>query len=63
METINPASGEVITRVAACGSEDVDLTVDIARKTFDQGSWSHKHPAERKAIIIQLANVDRARPE
>jgi gamma-glutamyl-gamma-aminobutyraldehyde dehydrogenase len=57
METINPATGEVMTRVAACGAEDVDLTVDIARKTFDQGSWSRKHPAERKAIIIQLAKL------
>jgi gamma-glutamyl-gamma-aminobutyraldehyde dehydrogenase len=57
METINPATGEVMTRVAACGPEDVDLTVDIARKTFDQGSWSRKHPAERKAIIIQLAKL------
>ncbi len=57
METINPATGEVITRVAACGPGDVDLTVDIARKTFEQGSWSRKHPAERKEIIIQLAKL------
>ena len=57
METINPATGEVMTRVAACGAEAVDLTVDIARITFDQGSWSRKHPAERKAIIIQLAKL------
>ncbi len=57
METINPATGKFITRVAACGPEDVDLTVDIARETFDQGSWSRKHPAERKAIIIQLAKL------
>ena len=57
METINPATGEVFATVAACNSKDVDAAVIIAQKAFDDGEWSKKHPNERKAIIIKLADL------
>ncbi len=57
METINPATGEVFATVAACNSKDVDAAVIIAQQAFDDGEWSKKHPNERKAIIIKLADL------
>jgi gamma-glutamyl-gamma-aminobutyraldehyde dehydrogenase len=57
METLNPATGEILATVAACGSDDVNHAVEVARKAFDGGSWSRKHPTERKAILIQFADL------
>jgi len=56
-DTINPATGEVLTKIAACGAEDIDLAVEKARKAFDQGVWSRLHPTERKAIMIQWVKL------
>ena len=57
--SLNPATGEVLTEVAACGAEDIDLAVSKAREAFDSGVWSRRHPAERKAILIRLAKLMR----
>lgn len=38
-ETIDPRTGEVITRVAEGDKEDVDLAVKAARAAFDHGPW------------------------
>lgn len=50
-ETVNPATGQVIAQVSACGSEDVDKAVAAARRAFDEGTWNALHPAERKEIL------------
>ncbi|NMF96910.1 aldehyde dehydrogenase [Aromatoleum toluolicum] len=55
--TLNPATGEVLTEVAACGSEDVDLAVQAARRAFNAGVWSGLAPAERKAIMKRFADL------
>ncbi len=57
LRTVNPATGEEITRFAACGKEDVDLAVDIARKTFESGVWSKMHPSERKKIFLKFVGL------
>ena len=57
METINPATGDVLATVAACGAEDVDAAVIVAQQAFDSGKWSRLHPNERKEIIIKLASL------
>ena len=59
METINPATGEVLATVAACDSADVDAAVIIAQQAFDEGKWSRLHPNERKKIIIRPTSVTR----
>jgi gamma-glutamyl-gamma-aminobutyraldehyde dehydrogenase len=53
-ESINPATGKVLTKIAACGEEDVDYAVKKARQAFDSGVWSRMHPSERKEILIKL---------
>ena len=41
--TVNPATGEALAEVAACGAEDVDLAVAKAREAFEDGRWSRLH--------------------
>ena len=36
-DTLNPATGTVIAKIAACGAEDVDLAVAKARDAFEDG--------------------------
>ncbi|MEM7318154.1 MAG: aldehyde dehydrogenase, partial [Pseudomonadota bacterium] len=56
-ETVNPASGEKLTDIAACGAQDVDLAVEKAREAFDDGRWSRLHPSERKDALIRLCKL------
>ena len=56
-DTINPANGEVLARVPACGAADVEAAVASARKAFEGGSWSGLHPSARKAILLKLADL------
>ena len=43
---MNPATGKVLTKVAACDKEDVDRAVKAARAAFDKGTWANMAPAE-----------------
>ncbi|MDI5933149.1 aldehyde dehydrogenase [Halomonas kalidii] len=56
-DTLNPATGELLTRVAACDGTDVDLAVQAARRAFEAGVWSGLAPAERKAIMQRFADL------
>lgn len=58
--TINPATGAVLTQVAACAAEDVDLAVRAARRRFEEGSWSRMAPAGRKRVLLRLAELIRS---
>ncbi|WP_027256205.1 aldehyde dehydrogenase [Leisingera aquimarina] len=55
--TVNPATGEKLAEIAACGAEDVDFAVEKAREAFDDGRWSRLHPSERKDVLIRLAKL------
>jgi len=55
--TVNPATGQKLTDIAACGPEDVDFAVAKARDAFEDGRWSRLHPSERKAVLIKLAKL------
>ncbi|KJV30193.1 aldehyde dehydrogenase [Pantoea sp. SM3] len=57
LETTNPATGEILTHLAACESADVNLAVQGARRAFESGSWSQLHPGERKAVLLKLADL------
>ncbi len=56
-DTIDPATGNVLAKVAACAAEDVDFAVEKARDAFEDGRWSRLHPTERKAVLIRLAKL------
>lgn len=55
--TLNPATGKVLTEIAACDAEDVDFAVAKARDAFDDGRWRKLAPAERKETLLRLAKL------
>ncbi|HJW21986.1 MAG TPA: aldehyde dehydrogenase [Candidatus Limnocylindrales bacterium] len=55
--TENPATGQVLTHVAAGGEADVDVAVAAARRSFDDGRWSRLAPANRKKILLDVADA------
>ncbi|MEL7258251.1 MAG: aldehyde dehydrogenase family protein, partial [Pseudomonadota bacterium] len=57
METVNPATGEVLTKISTAGQKDVDFAVQKAREAFDRGEWSKAHPSERKDVLIRLCKL------
>ena len=56
-DSLNPATGEVLAQVAACGAEDVDFAVGKARDAFEEGRWSKLHPSARKTALITLTKL------
>ena len=61
-DSINPASEQVLTRVAAADKADVDRAVRAARRAYE-GVWSKLKPAERDKYIYRIARMlqERAR--
>lgn len=58
-DTINPATVEVIAKVAHCSAADVDRAVASARQSFDDGSWSRAAPEDRKSVLLRLSTLIR----
>ena len=56
-DCVNPATGQVLTKVAACDTADVDAAVKAARAAFDKGTWANMAPAQRKRIMLKLADL------
>ncbi len=56
-ETTNPATGEVLARIAACGPEDVDVAVAKAKAAFEDGRWSRLAPGARKHTLLRFADL------
>jgi phenylacetaldehyde dehydrogenase len=55
--TFNPATGEVLSNVAAGNSEDIDRAVKAAREAFENGPWSRMMASERTKLIWKLADL------
>jgi len=55
--TYNPATGEVLARVAEGDREDIDRAVKAARAAFETGRWSQLTPSERGRAIWKLADL------
>src|ERR1700691_2000140 len=70
-ETMNPATGEVLTQIPAASSADVDRAVEAARRALEDrnGAWRKVSASERGRLIWRLAdrlekNIDEfAEPE
>ena len=61
--TENPATGQPLAEVAAGDAVDIDLAVQAARRAFDDGRWSRRSPAERKAVLLGFADLLEANRE
>ena len=57
METVNPATGEVLATISTANAKDVDFAVGKAREAFDQGHWSKLHPSARKDVLIRMCKL------
>jgi len=56
-ETLNPATGEVICKVAEGDKADIDLAVKAARHALDHGPWGRMSGSERGRLIARLADA------
>jgi aldehyde dehydrogenase (NAD+) len=61
--TVNPATGEVICRVAEGDQADIDLAVKAARKAFESGPWSKMNASDRGLLMNKLADAIEANRE
>jgi phenylacetaldehyde dehydrogenase len=55
--TYNPATGDVLAKVAEGDAEDINRAVSAARAAFDTGPWTKLTPSERGRMIWKLADL------
>src|ERR1700751_1190884 len=55
--TYNPATGEVLAKVAEGDREDINRAVKAARKAFDGGPWAEMPASERGRLIWKLGDL------
>ena len=55
-ETLNPATGETIAKVAHATAKDVDMAVKAARRAVETGPWSRMDAADRGRLMYKLAD-------
>src|SRR3984957_9805893 len=58
-DTVNPATGEVLTQIAEGSNADVDRAVEAARRAFEDrnGPWRKLSASERGRLIWKLADL------
>jgi len=56
-DSIDPATGEVLARVAEGDKADIDLAVKAARRAFESGPWSKMTASERGRIIWKIGDL------
>jgi phenylacetaldehyde dehydrogenase len=62
-EAVDPATGDVLARVAAAGIPDVDAAVAAARRSFDDKRWRGLSGDERAKILWRIAELVEAHAE
>jgi len=55
--TYNPATGDVLARVAEGDTEDIDRAVKAARAAFETGPWRKMTASERGRIIWKIGDL------
>lgn len=59
----NPATGEVIARVAKGTREDAKRAIEAARHAFDESGWAEVKARERAELLWKTADLIEARAE
>lgn len=57
MPVFEPCSGEQIAVVPAANTQDVDIAVNAAQRTFKAGEWHDMSPASRERLLHRLADL------
>lgn len=55
--TINPATEEIITRIAEADTADIDAAVKSARRALEEGPWRRMTGAQRGRLLRRLADL------
>jgi acyl-CoA reductase-like NAD-dependent aldehyde dehydrogenase len=62
--TINPATGQILTSIAEADATDVDRAVKAARAAFEEGSpWRKMNSVDRTRCLLKLADLIRVNAE
>lgn len=56
-DSVNPATGDVLARVASAQAVDVDAAVISARASFGAGDWSRSSVGDRRRVLLRLAEL------
>lgn len=56
VESINPANGQVISRISIGNADDIDLAVAAARRAFE-GEWSTWKPKDRQRLFFRIQDI------
>ena len=56
-EVTNPATGNVIARVAEGDKADIDVAVQAARRAFEAGAWASMSPSDRGKMIWRIGEL------
>ncbi len=56
IDCINPATGEVIAKIAQGDAADIDNAVAAARRAFE-GEWSRWKPHDRQKLLLRLHSL------
>lgn len=62
-EIVSPRSEDVIGRVPAASTADIDAAVAAARRAFDEGEWPRLTPGERADYLTRMADAIARRQE
>ncbi len=56
-EVLSPVDGAVLTQIAEGTPADMEAAISVARAAFEDGRWSRRSPAERKKVLLKLADL------
>ena len=56
-DSVDPATGAVLGKVASGGAADVDRAVAAARRAFESGVWSRMSPTDRGRRLVCFAEL------
>ena len=57
IDSIDPATGQLLGTIPAGSKADVDLAVKAARESFEKGVWRDKTPDERARVLWKIADL------
>jgi acyl-CoA reductase-like NAD-dependent aldehyde dehydrogenase len=57
LEVVNPANGEAFGRIALGSETDIDIAVEVSKRTFESGVWSDMPIWNRSAILHRFADL------
>src|ERR1700722_9092694 len=62
-DSINPATGEVIAKVALGTADDIDKAAKAAHDAFENGPWARMSLKERCDVLVKVGDLILERKE